>query len=166
VDPGEHVYSLSVYAEYSQFFLGDAAFQPDIGSPAFWNPLALQRRLAVRVRGLMGCGTARYDHVPLEVDVGPQAPPLSDLDAWQHVVEASLNLSSGGLVIDGPISYQPGASFEIRLDPGLYCVRVYYGGLDVPESDHYKLVLWPASSHGPVHVIRALDDRQPFTASY
>ena len=119
-------YDLMVYAEYSQFYLGDSAFTADTGSPDFWSPVALQRQLAIARPSLIGVGAARYDDVPVAVDT-LAGPPSDDGDAWDQIVEASIEIPTGRLVIDGPISWRPGSSFEIDLAPGTYRARVYYG---------------------------------------
>jgi hypothetical protein len=151
---GSAHYDLTVYAEYSQFYLGDSAFNADTGSPDFWSPDAIQRRLAVARPSLIGVGTSRYDDVPVVVDV-LAAPPSDDLDAWDQVVEASIEVPTGRLVIDGPISWQPGDSFEVDLAPGTYRARVYYGGVGTPDVDHYRIALWPTHGYDEPQVLRA-----------
>lgn len=139
-------YDLTIYAEYSQFYLGDSAFHADTGSPDFWSPTALQRRLAVARPSLIAVGTSRYDDVPVVLDL-LDGSPSQDVDGWDQVVDASIQIPTGRLVIDGPISWQPGTSFEIDLAPGTYRARVYYGGLTTPEQDHYLIALWPSTSY-------------------
>lgn len=87
--------------------------------------------------------------MPLEVQVGA-TPPTSDLVGWDRVVEASLALPSGVLVLHGPSDYLPAAP-HLTLAPGTYRLRAYFGGLDTLSSDglegadHYKVVLWPGA---------------------
>ena len=139
-------YDLTVYAEYSQFYLGDSAFNADTGSPDFWSPTALQRRLAVARPSLIGVGTSRYDDVPVALDL-LDGPPSEDVDGWDQVVDASIQVPTGRLVIDGPISWQPGTSFEIDLTPGTYRARVYYAEINSTDQDHYRIALWPTAMY-------------------
>jgi hypothetical protein len=150
-------YDLTVYAEYSQFYLGDSDFMADTASPDFWSQTALQRRLAISPPGLIGVGTARYDDVPVAIDV-LAGPSSRDIDGWDQVLEASVAIPTGRLVIDGPISYQPGTSFEVDLPPGTYRARVYFGGLTTPDQDHYRVALWLQPMYDqPVILKAALD---------
>src|SRR5207249_9558968 len=75
--PGRYTFKL--YADHSQFYVGDSAFDGDTGAESFWSKEAFERRLAISPPSLLGIGTARYDYEPVVVDVG-QTPPVDDLD--------------------------------------------------------------------------------------
>ena len=73
--------------------------------------------------------------------------PDLDLDAWDHVAEASLDLPSGRL----EIHECTGGSIDVlAVLAGMYRVRSYHGGLGTLSEDrfdgddHYRVVLWPA----------------------
>ena len=150
--PGRRI--LSLYADYHQFYLGDSTFDGDTGAAEFWSPEAFARMLAVAPPGLLGVGTARYDWVPVVVDQLATAPSDDDLDAWDHIVEASLEVPSGRVAIDGCMSYRSAESPHIEVAPGTYRVRVYYGGLDTHDEDHYRIVLWPLRPYNAPRVIK------------
>ncbi len=150
--PGRRV--LDLYAGYHQFYLGDSAFDGDPGALDFWSPEAYERMLAVAPPGLLGVGTARYDRVPVVVDLQAAAPSDDDLDAWDHVVEASLEVPSGRVAIDGCLSYRPAESPHIEVVPGTYRARVYYGGLDTFDEDRYRIVLWPQLPYEVPRVVK------------
>ena len=63
----------------------------------------------------------------------------------------------------GSTDYYPDAA-RIPVTPGMYVVRVYYGGLDtirdlgLEGDDHYRVVLWPGPAR-PVTVLK----RHPMT---
>ena len=148
--PGRHV--LRLYADYHQFYVGDATFEADTDSATFWSSEAHGRRLAVSPPCLISVGTVRYDYVPVVLDID-EAPP-EELGDWDHIVEASLFVPSGRIAVDGCLSYTPEpavfpggppASQQIEVAPGMYRVRVNYGGLDTLDDDHYHLVLWPVA---------------------
>ncbi|HLQ25536.1 MAG TPA: hypothetical protein VK138_06580 [Acidiferrobacterales bacterium] len=92
--------------------------------------------------------------VPVEMEILDAAPP-DDLNEWDHVAEASLELPSGKLQVHecttGPVD-------DLDVEPGTYRVRAYFGrlgelsadGLD--GNDHYRIVLWRA----PFEAIRVL----------
>ncbi len=97
---------------------------------------------------------ARNMDVPVEMEILDAAPP-DDLNEWDHVAEASLELPSGKLQVHecttGPVD-------DLDVEPGTYRVRAYFGrlgelsadGLD--GNDHYRIVLWRA----PFEAIRVL----------
>lgn len=144
--PGRNRHILDLYADYNQFYLGDASFQADTAAPDFWSADAFARKLAISPPGLIGVGTVRYDTVPVVVEVH-STPPMEKQGQWDHVVEASLELPSGRLVIDGCTSYRPETSPHIELSPGTYRVRICYAGQDTVDEDWYRVVLWPHSPY-------------------
>jgi len=125
----------------------------DTADPDFWSADAFRRKLAVAPPGLIGVGTARYDDVPVVVEVVSQ-PPVDEPQGWDQVVEASLELPSGKLAIDGCLSYEPTTSPHIELAPGTYRVRVYYAGQNTVDEDWYRVVLWPQSPYEPPRILR------------
>jgi hypothetical protein len=86
--------------------------------------------------------------VPVEVEIHHSEPPFR-ADAWDHIVECSLDLPSGQLEVHECTS-GPVASFKVA--PGTYRVRAFYGELaslsadGLEGKDHYRVVLWPAPS--------------------
>ena len=62
------------------------------------------------------------------------------------------------LVVAGCTDYFPDAE-RLQVEPGTYCVRVYYGALDsltedgLDGDDHYRVVLWQGDSV-PVRVLK------------
>jgi hypothetical protein len=162
----ERTFAFSLYADHYQFYVGDSASEADTGGPDFWSDDAFDRRLAVG-DGLLAVGTEVYGTVPVVVELFDQAP-LEDLRAWDHVVEASLDVPSGLIAIDGCLNYMPKdvphigyRSPVLEVTPGIYRARVYYGNLgslrveetyygeEEVSDEHYRLVLWPAPHAEP-----------------
>jgi hypothetical protein len=158
-EPGPNRHVMTVYTDYHQFYLGDATFEPDTADPDFWSADAFARKLAIAPPGLIGVATARYDEVPVVVEVTGR-PPLDEPQSWDHVVEASLELPSGKLAIDGCTSYRPETSPHIELAPGTYRVRVYYAGQHTFDEDWYRVVVWPQAPYEPPRILPAPIDRQ------
>lgn len=142
-----------VFADYHQFYIQDEPVDGDLSMA--WTDEATAELLAV-APGVIGVGTVRDVEVPVEIEV-LKSEPVLELDRWDRVNECSIAISSGKLVIAGCTDYFPDAK-RIKLAPGVYRVRVLYGGLatvsedGLEGEDHYKLQLWPGSAIEPVVV--------------
>jgi hypothetical protein len=140
-------FELSLFADYFQFYIRDEAAAGDLSQA--WNAETTERLLAL-APGTVGIGTVRNMNVPVTVEILEHEPD-DDASEWDHVVEASLDVASGRVVIAGCTDYVPDA-MRIELPPGTYRVRVSYGALDtlsedgLSGDDRYRLQLWPASS--------------------
>ena len=140
-------FELSLFADYFQFYIQDETATGDLSDA--WNEEAIGRLLAI-APGTIGIGTVRNMYVPVVVEIHDQEPD-DDCSEWDHVVEASLEVTSGRTVIAGCIDYFPDA-MRIPVPAAVYRVRVSYGGLDtlsddgLEGDDHYRLQLWPATS--------------------
>jgi len=141
---------LRLFADYHQFYLQDEAAQGDLSNA--WDQAAMDRMLAVS-SGVVGIGTARDMEVDVTIEFHASAPPL-DLAVADHVVEASLVVMRGPLVVAGCTDYRPDAA-RFALAPGTYRVRLSVRGLDtisedgLDGQDHYCVQLWQAPSIEP-----------------
>ena len=144
--------SLSVFADYFQFYLWDAGMNPR--APEHYAPPDLKRRLKTGPN-VVAILTARNMDVPVTVEI-VEAEPSLDLAAWDHVAEASLRLPTGHLQLH---ECTGGAVADFDITPGRYRIRLYQGGLDsidnmgLEGNDRYHLVLWPAP-HAEVRVLK------------
>lgn len=132
-----------IFADYFQFYLMDAVEYPY--APEDFTNEDLRRKIMAR-KHIVVIFPVRNMTIPVEVEVFDVAPEVN-LDEWQHVAEASLELSSGKLLIEE----LGGKSVDtISLSPSAYRIRVFYGDLDklsfngLEGEDHYKIVMWPA----------------------
>ncbi|MDA8448612.1 hypothetical protein M5C97_05180 [Acidovorax sp. NCPPB 3859] len=88
------IHHLRLLADYHQFILQDEAADGDLSGA--WDEAAVQRMLAV-APGIVGCGTARNMQVPVTLELW-DAEPSTDVERFDHVVEASLAVETGTLV--------------------------------------------------------------------
>jgi HEAT repeat protein len=164
--PGRHIFK--PYADYSQFYLGDSAFDWGVTKDLWVGDLPFERRLDYVEPGMIAIGTASYDYVQVVVDILESAPDDSagELTQWDHVVEASLAVPTGRAAIDGCTSYLPERSqYRANRDdvsphfdapPGIYRVRVYYGGQKTLDEDHYRIAMWLQQPYEPPQVLKKL----------
>jgi hypothetical protein len=138
-------HQLQLFADYYQFYLQDEAADGD--SSEAWSPTAVQRMFAIS-DGVVGIGTVRNMDVPVTIEF-LESEPAADLVGFDHVVEGSLVISSGPLVVAGCTDYFPDAA-RFDLAPGTYRVRLSASGFDtlsedgLDGQDHYLVQLWQA----------------------
>lgn len=146
---------LSLFADYFQFYIQDESAAGDLSQS--WNQEAIDRLLAI-APGTIGIGTVRNMEVPVTIEIHSREPD-DDSSAWDHVVEAALNVASGRIVIAGCTDYFPDAA-RLEVPSGSYRVRVSYGNLDtlsedrMSGEDRYRVQLWLGTSSTAVHVIK------------
>ncbi len=143
-------YHFKVYAGYHQFYLSkDEESLIGSGADSFWTTENIRKLLATGP-GLVGVGTGTFGEVPVNVRVAHGAPE-DELNGWDHVAEASIDLSSGKLLVTGCPN---GPAGHIFLEPGSYRVRIYSGKLDTAREhqgkDYYRIVLWDAAPAAPL----------------
>jgi hypothetical protein len=138
-----------IEAGYRQFYVGDFDRFGDTSSDEFWTSEAFDCRLAV-VPHVIGIATDTNGAVPVTVEVCCSEPgPASG--EWDHIAEASLELTAGHLKLagcpDADVRYH-----TINASPGWHRVRVHSAGLrqQVPEveysGDSYLVQIWPAAA--------------------
>jgi len=147
---------LSLFADYFQFYLQDAAALPaEISFAEAWTEEAIDRQLAAMPRAL-GVGTSRNMTVPVVVEIGT-APPDDD-PAAELVTEASFEVASNQLVVMGCTDYAPDAA-RVEVVPGRHRARVFYydqesvrdDGLE--GDDRYRVVVWPDPEPVPPRIL-------------
>ncbi|APO96128.1 hypothetical protein [Xanthomonas vesicatoria] len=143
-------HNLKLFADYFQFYLQDEAASGDLSDA--WSPAAVQRMFAVST-GVVGIGTVRNMDVPVKLEF-LDSEPFTDFTNFDHVVEGSLFVKSGPLVVAGCTDYLPDAA-RFDLEPGTYTVRLSSSGLrslsedGLDGQDHYRVQLWQASPIEP-----------------
>jgi hypothetical protein len=139
-----------VYSEYGQFQLADR----DSNAKFDWDAAANERHVAIGRDVLSIATTTMFGDVVVTVELFVSEPPI-DLAAADHMVEASLNVSSGRSSITSISSNIP---LNVELRPGWFRVRVTgrnlaAGAFNEPErqgDDRYLVQLWPAPATPPV----------------
>ena len=133
-----------LFADYHQFVLQDEAAELDI-SGDLWPGTTYDDMLFL-TPGMIHIGTARNMTVPVEVEIS-DIPPDDNFGNWDHVTQYSIAIPTGKLVVLGCTDYFPEAT-RIKVVPGHYRARIYYGGLDtlnwngLEGDDHYKVIFW------------------------
>ncbi|MFF8280409.1 hypothetical protein ACF05T_30690 [Streptomyces lateritius] len=151
---------LTLFADYFQIHVSDADSDGDLSDA--WTAQAVADHLAVAPDAL-GIGTAVNVNVSVTVVVLPQEPG-DDSSEFDHVVEASLDVSSGRMVVLGCTDYAPdAATFEVPA--GWNRVRVSRSNLaravqadiDSDESpdtiEKIRIQVWPAPEF-PAKIIK------------
>jgi hypothetical protein len=146
-------HEFELFPDYYQFYLQDE--QTTDGLADSWTEQACKDLFAIAL-GTIGISTvSNTDDVPVTVEIHT-SEPAENLDEWDHIIEASMDLPSGKIVIAGCTDYFPDAA-RISLTPGVYQLRVFYAGLDsvsVDSTDRYKVALWPGQSIDPLVIKR------------
>lgn len=143
-------FEYDLFADYFQFYLQDESVEGDLAD--FWTKEAVTR-LFTTAPGVIGISTVRNMEVPVTVEVF-ESEPASDFESWDHVIECTLDVPSGRIVIAGSTDYFPEAA-RIDVAAGVYRVRVSYGLLDTLSADgldgedHYRVQLWQAEKIAP-----------------
>ena len=139
-------HNLELFADYFQFYLQDEVAAGDLSDA--WGPEATNRMFAVS-EGVVGIGTVRNMDVPVTLEF-LDSEPEADFGNFDHVVEGSLIVKSGPLVVAGCTDYFPDAR-RFDLSPGTYRVRLSSSGFSslsedrLDGQDHYRVQLWQAS---------------------
>ncbi|WP_026992075.1 hypothetical protein [Flavobacterium subsaxonicum] len=138
------VYKLDFYTSHNQFYIADKDTDGDTGADNFWSDEAFVDRFATG-NGIIGLRTQCYGPVKGELIVLEKANSEFDLSEFDHIVEGGLEVNSGVLQIsDCPNS---SLELEIKVDAGIYKVRIYSSNLrsveDDEGDDYYKIEIWP-----------------------
>jgi len=142
-------YFLDFETSHNQFYIIDEAYQKNVPSYNFWNTEAFSYRLAVE-EGIVGVLTLSYGHIKGEIKILDKENDLIDFIKYDHIVEGGLDVKSGILqVIDCPTSK---VSCQIKLEPGLYRIRIYSSGFkdtdmdEMESNDYYIIEIWPGKA--------------------
>ena len=120
-----HRHEFKVFADYHQFYIQDDDVAYGNLSDA-WTAEAVEMRMAVASH-VVGVGTVRNIGVPVTVEVFDREPTI-DYTEWDQVNLASIEVSTGRIVVAGCTDYFPEAA-RIELPPGTYLVLVCYSGM-------------------------------------
>lgn len=163
-------YQFDIYADYHQVYVDDCALHEELTRVKGRDELVRAEEIDAHVatvlsaeaharhlglaRGTLCILTARYDEVPVTVEISHAPPPQDDFHLWDQVVEASLEIPPGCIAVHGPMDYWPEVP-RIAVAPGTYQARVYFGGVytvgadETDGEDHYRVALWPAPAAPP-----------------
>ena len=108
-------YRYNLFADYFQFYLQDETVDGDLTDA--WTEQTVKNFLAL-APGTIGVGTVRNMYVPVQVEL-LQSEPAESFEAWDHVNECDLEITSGTIVIAGCTDYFPEAA-RIRIEELLF----------------------------------------------
>jgi len=134
--------------QYNQFYIHDKNFEGDTSSINFWSDQSFFQRLA-KGKGILGVSTQSYGYIKGEIEIIPFPPKTTDFDAFNHVVEAGIEIKSGEL----QISDCPNAEIQIKIkiDSGKYRTRIYSSNFESvletdlahdTDNDFYRIEVW------------------------
>lgn len=140
-----------ILAEDYQFYLQDqlseTEFREDMHDELIQDLFTVGDRI-------VAVGTVRPTDVQVILETCEKEPEDEDLDEWDQVVECSIDLPSGTLVItNNSESFENAA--RVAVVPGTYRMRIYYGMLDEVDNDgfegddFYRVVMWPDAMKEP-----------------
>lgn len=135
---------LDVFADYFQFYVCDERYETDTG--LIWDEATTNRMLALGT-DLIAIGTARNMDVPVQIELLASEPEI-DFAAWEQVIDCSITISSGKLIVFG-CTDNPDDSERLPVTPGVHRARISYSNLsDLSEdgldgNDRYRVQLWP-----------------------
>ncbi len=185
-EPPTRRYQFDIFADYHQVYLDDCQLHEQRAQGLLEHPPESPEQFAARMKrleedadrivsllapesrarhlgvahGTLCILTARYLTVPVTIEVREMpVPGPEDWTGWDFVVEASLEVPSGCVVVYGPTDSSADAP-RIMLAPGTYRARIHYGGIatvsddQLDGEDHYLIVLWPAPA-APPNVLHA-----------
>ena len=135
--------------DYRQFYLLDEGLSPPY--PETITDLDLERGLKMAPNLI-----AIYSESDTELEITVEchgAEPQIDQSAWAHIVEGSLELPSGRILVATPTSYLPDC-MRIRVTPGAYRVRVAAIGVRPGIGARCLVSLWPGT-WAPVAVLKS-----------
>jgi hypothetical protein len=140
-----NTYQRDFYTCYHQFYIldGDSPFDTD--SDTFWTEEANQDRLAIGTN-ILGVTTGCYGQVRSSIKLlGTE--PFAELDKYDHIVEASISVTSGILQVISCVSSDE-AELELKLPIGEYFIRINSGDLASvvgdDGDDFYMVQIWPS----------------------
>jgi hypothetical protein len=152
-------HEFDLFADYYQFYLQDEQADGDLSDS--WTEQAIKDSLALTL-GTIGIGTASNMDVPVTVEVH-NSEPENDFDEWDRIIECSIDVPSGKIVIAGCTDYFPDAA-RISIEPGVYQARIFYGELDslsedgCDGNDKYKVALWLGETINPKVIKKRVED--------
>ncbi|MFJ3661911.1 hypothetical protein ACIPPM_15765 [Streptomyces sp. NPDC090119] len=146
---------IRLFADYCQIHILDESSEGELAER--WTNEALTDRL-VAVRDILGIRTEVDVDVQVEISSTSGRPSL-DMDPYDHVVEASVEIPSGRMVVMGCSDYLPDAT-RVEVEPGWVRIRVQKSNLanavaadlesdESPETiERIKVDVWPEDPSG------------------
>jgi protein associated with RNAse G/E len=146
-------HDLTIFADYRQFYLLDA--NSSGSAEDSWTEQSTADYFAHgSTPDFIAVGTGRNTNVPVRVTVVDRAPAL-EYGAWERIMESSLHVPSGVLLVQGCTASRDDAP-RVTVPAGWVRVRVRYAGLSTVSDnqlegeDRYDIVVWPGAQEPQV----------------
>ncbi|MBC7796048.1 MAG: hypothetical protein H7Z37_04150 [Pyrinomonadaceae bacterium] len=144
----------SIDADYHQFHLQDSkAANGSLGDA--WTPEAQSCEVAVAPL-IVGVGTRRNTSVWLDLEIHDEKPESRLSKNWKRIVECSLELPSGKLIVTSPTLPET-ESHRVVLTSYCYRLRIHFGRLSERGTHRYKISMWQ-NAFLPIEIIKSSDD--------
>jgi hypothetical protein len=138
-------YNLKFFTEYYQFYIQDATTKASTDSDIFWTAQASEDKMAVE-EGLLGISVAKYAEIQVQINMHQQQKNIFNLQDYDHVVEASIDLPSGMLQVLNCTGMEK--QLEVNVSPGSYTVRSSSANLKTVQGDtgddFYVIDIYPS----------------------
>jgi len=146
--------SLKLDGNYHQFHL-NVGEKPSGEIADAWSEEAFKRHLAV-AKDCIAVGTATTLELDVEINI-LESPPDLNIEEFDHIIEASLKIDTGQLIVSGCVDYLPSAK-HIKIPSGTYRVRTCIKNLksvkdEFDGEEKYILYVWPQVS-ADVNIIK------------
>jgi len=140
-------YTLDFYTAYNQFYISNGngvKALKDVSADVFSS----HNDRLIQLDNLLIVRTENYGHIKGDFFELNEERKNSDWIKYDHIVEAGIEVKLGLIqILDCPNS---AIEFEIKINPGIYMIRVYFSnmaGYDTDEdegSEYYRIELWPS----------------------
>jgi hypothetical protein len=138
-------YNLKFFTEYYQFYIQDATTKASTDSDIFWTAQASEDKMAVE-EWLLGISVAKYAVIDVKINMHWQTQTIFNLQNYDHIVEASVDVPSGVLQVLDCTTMQ--LQLEINVTPGIYTVRSNSANLSTVQgdtgNDFYVIDIYPS----------------------
>jgi hypothetical protein len=138
-------HNLKFFTEYYQFYIQDATAKASTDSDIFWTAHATEDKMAVE-EGLLGISVAKYAEIQVQINIHQQKQNIFNLQDYDHIVEASIDVPSGILQILNCTGMEK--QVEINVSPGIYTVRSSSANLKTVQGDtgddFYMIDIYPS----------------------
>ncbi len=147
----DRAFMFDVHFDYYQFYVGDRAVDPEVYVETCWSDEEEVKRGLAVAPGIIVVRTEDVGAASVTLQIR-NAVPDDDINLWDYVAEASIEVPSGHLVVDGFPYSDLDVPPDIPVSPKAYRVRFYHNYIahtEERQEDRYRVVIWPASSRAP-----------------
>jgi hypothetical protein len=146
------IHEFLITTDHFQFYIEDE--KSNVNTSIIWDKPSIHRRIAYEDT-FIAVQTARYGGVVRVIVEVVDTNPIEQPEFWDLVIECSLSVPSGRLMISSPESSPSQVSYLV-IPAETYRARICYGGqfsvtdeLALEGDDFYRIILWTHPKTGP-----------------